>query len=201
MLLKNNNQIYIQFSVMLLHIQNEDSTFKTVPFVNAFNHLFDEPKIIMLDDLAKTDLDCTVSLITQELYDWIDPESKNPSLYVLWHNIYFIRSEFRQDWEDSMLESNNKNGTIIYKKELNQEANESSFLNPKIKFNSSLLSIEKCLIKMNSIECWESIIEETFNGESKNLDLTLDNLEDNSNFKILYRKLIQSYTSVLSIVN
>jgi len=195
MTLKDNKTIFIQISV--IHLQNEEGLFKTVPFVNVYNHLFDDPKIIMLDELTVQDLDLTVAFIKKELYNWLDTEYENPSLYVLWHNIYFIRSEFRQEWEQSIEESKNKNVTTIYKNNFSQVEGRFSFTQPNFKNSYSLLSIEKCLIKMNLIDSWEKIIEETFNGASNNLDLSLDNIKDTGNFIFLYKKILQSYASVL----
>jgi hypothetical protein len=59
------------------------------------------------------------------------------------------------------------------------------------------MSIEKCVVNLQSISCWDSIIEETFNGESSKMDLTLDNFNDKGIFIKIYKDLIQGYAATL----
>jgi hypothetical protein len=195
MTLKNNPNFIISYSVTILQIQNSDGTFWVTPFINVIKHLNNKTEFLNLDSslINYNDLDDVVS----EIKGLINSDHKvslkfflennNQNLNILWHNFYFIRDEYKNDWAKTLY----KNGTLIYKKQFTQVQEVREYLKGQPKY--SLLSIDKCVINLNSIENWENIVEETFNGESATMDLSLDNIKDDGDFIKYYAKLIHSY--------
>jgi len=195
MTLKNNYNFTISYSVILLQKQITDGTFVAAPFIFILKHLNKNTEFLNLDSslINYNDLDDVVSEIKglinsdHKVSLKFSLENNNKKLNILWHNFYFIREEFKNDWEKTLY----KNGTLIYKKHFTQLQEEREYSKGLPKY--SLLSIDKCVINLNSIENWENIIEETFNGESAKMDLSLDNLKDDGDFINYYAKLIHSY--------
>lgn len=177
-------------------MQKEDGNFNITTFVNVFDHTTNNPYLIFLNETSvlNYDLDKILAEVTNSIIKDEEALSSSPPLtiQILWHNIYFIRGEYLNDWENRP----SKNITIFHRKsEIKSLPGEENLY--------SLMSIEKCLIDSNSITNsitnWDSIIEETFNGESSRMDLSLDNFIDTGTFIKYYVNLINSYASILSL--